>query len=82
MTEDLGLWQLNVLLGHGLMNDRIFLLKISILSEPFIFQSNLFHSIIVGRKKVFLKKSCFTFIAGILFHCLVLYDILCLGIIE
>ena len=63
------------------MNDKILFLKISILSELLIFQSNLFHSIFVEGKKMFLKKSCFTFIAGILLHCLVLYDILCMGII-
>ena len=50
----LGLSQLNVLLGHGLMNDRILFF---ILSEHLILQSNLFLSIIVEGKKVFLKKS-------------------------
>ena len=71
----------------GLMNDRILfhriLLKVLIFSEFLIFQSNLFHSIIVEGKKVFLKKSCFTFIAGVLLllHCLVLYDTLCMGIV-
>ena len=63
-------------------NDRILFLKVTILSEFLISQSNLFQSIIVEGKKVFLKESCFTFIAGILLHCLVLYDILCMGIIE
>ena len=47
------------------MNDRILFLKVSILSEFLISQSNLFHAIIVEGKKVFLKESCFTFIAGI-----------------
>ena len=69
-----------MLLGNGVMNDRILFLKVSILSEFLIFQSNLFHSVIVEGKNIFLNKSCFTFIAGILLHCLVLYDILCLGI--
>ena len=64
------------------MNDRILFLKVSILSEFLISQSNFFHSIIVEGKKVFLKKSCFTFIAGILLNCLALYDILHMGIIE
>ena len=64
------------------MNDRIIFLKVTIHSQLLIPQSNLFHSIIVGGEKVFLKKSCFTFIAGTLLHCLVLYDILCMGIIE
>ena len=64
------------------MNGRILFLKVSIHLEFLIFQSNLFHSIIVAGKKVLLKKSCFTFIAGILLHFLVLYDTLCMGIIE
>ena len=69
-------------MGDGLMNDRILFLKVSILLEFLISQSNFFHSIIVEGKKVFLKKSCFTFIAGILLHCLVPYDTLCMRIIE
>ena len=60
------------------MNDRILFLNVSILSEFLIFQANSFHSIIVQGKKVFLKKSCFTFIAGILLRCLVLYNLLCM----
>ena len=51
------------------------------LSDFLILQSNLFHSVIVEGKNVFLKKSCFTFIAGILLFCLVQYDILCVEII-
>ena len=47
------------------MNDRILFLKVSTLLEILILQSDLFHSIIVEGKNVFLKKSCFTFIAGI-----------------
>ena len=82
MFELLELWQLNKLLRDSLMNDRIIYLKVSILSEFLIFQSNIFDSIIVEGKKVFLKKSCFTFIAGTLLHCLALYEILCIGIIE
>ena len=46
------------------MNDIILFLKVSILSEFLIFQSNLFHSIIVEGK----------IMAGILLDCLVLYD--------
>ena len=79
----LGLWQLNALLADGLMNDRILFRKVTILSVEFLIsQSNLFRSIIVEGKKFFLKKLCFAFIAGILLHCFVLYDILCMGIIE
>ena len=72
----------NVLLEIGLMNDRILFFKVSTLVEFLIFQSNFFHSIIVEGKKVSLKKSCFTSIAKILLHLFVLYDILCVGIIE
>ena len=69
-------------IADGLMNDRILFLKVTILSEFLISQSNLFHSIIGEGKKSVLEKQCFTFIARILLHCLVLYDILCMGIIE
>ena len=77
----LGLRQLNVLLGDALMNDRILFWKVSILSRRLIFQSNLLHSIIVEGKKS-LKNSCVTFIAGILLHCLILYDIWSIQIIK
>ena len=41
------------------MNDRIIFLKVLILLEFSIFQSNFFHSIIVGRKKVLFQiHSC------------------------
>ena len=66
----------------GLTNDRIHFLKVLILSEFLIVESNLFHSVIVEGKKVFLKKSCFTFITGILLHYHVRYDIFCIGVIE
>ena len=55
----LGLWQLHVLLADGLMNDRILFLKVAILSEFLIFQSNLFHSIIVEGKKSVLEEVVF-----------------------
>ena len=50
MTE-VGLWQLNVLLADDLMSARIHFLKVAILSEFLISQSNLFHSITVEEKK-------------------------------
>ena len=78
----LGLWKLNMLLADGLMNYRILFLKVAILSELLIYQPNLLHSIIVEGRKVFLKKSCSTFIVGILLDCLILSDILCIEIIE
>ena len=64
------------------MNDRILFSKVSLHSVFLIFQSNLFQSIIIERKEIFLKKSCFTFVSGILLHRLVLCDIFCVGIIE
>ena len=56
------------------MNDRNLFLKVYIQSESQVFQSNLLHSIIVERKKVFLKRSCLICIAGIPLHRLVLDD--------
>ena len=73
---------MNVLLGEGLINDKILFLKVSIFSEFLMLQYNLFHSTIVEGKKVFLKKPCFTFITVILLNFLVLYDILCVGMIK
>ena len=70
-----------MLLGDGPVNDRILFFKVSILSEFLIFQSYLFHSVIV-EGKVFLKKLSFTFFIGNLLHCLSLYDILCVGAFE
>ena len=81
----LGLWQLNALLGDDVINDRIILLKASILSKPLIFQSNLFHSIIVEGKNVLSKKSCFNLLLEIYYIALLfLYGILilCIEIIE
>ena len=63
------------------MSDGIVSQKISILSELLIFQSNLFHSIFVEEKKVFLEvvfhTNCKNFIMLPF-----LYDILCAKIIE
>ena len=52
----LGLWQLKRLLGDGLINFRILVLKILRLLEFLILWSRLFHSIIVDGKKQFWKK--------------------------
>ena len=38
------------------MIDRIIFVRVSVLSEFLIFQSNLFHSVITEEKQVFLKK--------------------------
>ena len=62
------LWQLNGLLGDGLINIKILFSKVSIFSKFWMFQSNLFHSIIVEGKKLLLRKSCVTCITGILLH--------------
>ena len=52
----LGLWQLKRLLADGLINFRILFLKILKLLEFLMLWSNLFHSIIVDRKKEFFSK--------------------------
>ena len=52
------------------MIDRIIFVRVSVLSEFLIFQSNLFHSVITEEKQVFLKKNQ----SGILLRYLVLYD--------
>ena len=54
----LWLLQLKTLLGEGLINFRILLLKSSKLFEFRRVGSKLFHSMIVKRKKEFLKKLC------------------------
>ena len=64
------------------MNDGIIFLKGSLLSDFLILQSNVSHSIIAEWKKVFLKKSRFAFIDGILLQCFDLYNIFCVGTIE
>ena len=65
------------------MNDRIRFLKTSILSEFFLSSIQIYSTqLLLKEKKVFLKKSCFTFNTKILLDCLVLYDKLCVGIIE
>ena len=61
----LWLQQLKKLLGVGLKNLRIFLLKIPKLSAFRMARSSLFHSMIADGKKVFLKKSCLILIKGI-----------------
>ena len=85
MTEvffHLVLWQVNVLLGDGLINVRILFSNVSIVSEFLMFQSNLLHSIIAEGKKVFMRNLCVTFISGSLLHCFVLYNMLYIGMID
>ena len=52
------------------MIDRIIFVRVSVLSEFLIFQSNLFHSVITEEKQVFLKKKQ----SGILLRYIVLYE--------
>ena len=61
----LWLQQLKKLLGVGLKNLRILLLKIPKLSAFRMARSSLFHSMIADDKKVFLKKLCLILIRGI-----------------
>ena len=68
----LGLWQLKTVLPEGRMKFKSVFLKIFKVFELWIFRSSLFHSII-GEKKEFWKKLCFTFIRGILLVFPVLY---------
>ena len=66
----------------GLMNLRIFYLKILSVSELRMLESNLFHSIMVDRIYEFLKNWCFTLTWGILSAFLVLYGQFDCGIIS
>ena len=53
------------LLGVGLKNLRILILKIPKLSGFRMAGSSLFHSMIADEKKLFLKKLCLILIKGI-----------------
>ena len=77
----IGLWQPKMLFAVGLMNLRIFYLKILSVSELRMLESNLFHSIMVDGKYEILKNWCFTLIWGILSVFLVLYGQFDCGII-
>ena len=61
----LGLWQLKRLLADGLINFRIFFLKILKLPEFLMLWSSLFHSIIVDGKSFW--KKCLVLRRGILY---------------
>ena len=78
----IGLWQAKMLFAVGLMNLRIFYLKILSVSELRMLESNFFHSIMVDGKYEFLKNWCFTLIWGILSAFLVLYGQFDCGIIS
>ena len=66
-----GLCSLNELLGLGLINLRICLLKVLTDCEFRILLSSLFHSTTVDWKKEFRKYSCLTFNKGMLLQFLV-----------
>ena len=66
-----GFWHLKRLLADGLINFRLFFLKILKLLEFFMLWSSLFHSVIVDGKKEFLKKVCLVLRRGILWIFLV-----------
>ena len=78
----IGLWQPKILCAVGLMNLRIFDLKMLIVSELRMLQSNLFHSIMVDRKCEFFKSWCFTSTSGTLCAFLALYWQFDCGIIS
>ena len=73
--------KLNMFFGVGLLNFKIFFLKILRLGAFWISGSSLFHSMMTDGKKVFLKKLCLTLKWGILFPFLVKCDLVNLGII-
>ena len=70
------LWQPNMLFAVGLINFKIFFLKILRLGTFWISGSSLFHSMMTDGKKVFLKKLCLTLKWGILFAFLVKYGLI------
>ena len=76
----LWLLQLKTLLGEGLINFRILLLKSSKLFEFRRVGSKLFHSMIVEWKKEFLKKFCLILKQGMLSTFLVAYACVFSGI--
>ena len=62
----LGLWHIKRLSADGLINFRIFSLKILKLLEFLMLWSSLFHSVIVEGKKEFLKNVCLVLKRGVL----------------
>ena len=78
----IGLWQPKILFAVGLMNLRIFDLKMLSVSELRMLESNFFHSIMVDGKYESLKSWCFTLIWAIFCAFLVLYWQFDCGIIS
>ena len=78
----IGLWQPEMLFAFGLMNFKIFDLKMLSISKFWVLKWNLFYSVMVDRKYGFLNIWCFTLIMGILCAFPVLYWQLDCGIIS
>ena len=76
------LWQPNTLFAAGLINYKIFFLKILRLGAFWTSWSSLFHSMMTDGKKVFLKKLRLTLKWGISFAFLVEYGLVNLVIIS
>ena len=70
------LWKPKMLFAFGLIHFKSFNLKMLNISEFWMFESNLFHSIMVDRNYEFLKNWYFTLIWGIMCASLVLYWLL------
>ena len=76
-----GLWQLKVLFGFGLINFKILDLNKLWLFRFRMSESSFFHSAITDGKKEFLKNFCLILNWGMLYKFLVLWPKLLLGII-
>ena len=77
----IGLWQSKILFAVGLINLGIFDLKMLSVSELWMLESNLFHSIMVDGKYEFLKNWGFTLIWEIFCAFLDLYCLFDCGVI-
>ena len=75
------LWQPNMLFAVGLINFKIFFLKMFRLGAFSVSESSLFHSIMTDGKEVFLKKLCLSLKWGMLFAFLLKHGVVNLGII-
>ena len=76
------LWQSNIVFPVGLLNFKIFDMKMLGASEFWMLESTLFDSIMVDWKYEFLKNWCFTLISGIFCAFLILYWQFDYGIIS
>ena len=78
----IGLWQLEVLLGVGCMNWKMFFFKRAKLSELLTHLSRLFHSISVDRKNELLKKYDWHWTEECCRRYLLFYAVLVVGILS